>query len=738
MDLQVGRLLSPPSGMALKPSNNIWIRRQQCPCGDWKCYIRFEGDDQASVGLHLATNETASSSSSLSSGTEPIFTPYVGQVFRSDEEAFEYYSNFARKNGFSIRKARSTESQNLGIYRRDFVCYRSGFNQPRKKANVEHPRDRKSVRCGCDAKLYLTKEIVAGVVQWYVSQFSNVHNHELLEDDQVRLLPAYRKIQMADQERILLLSKAGFPVNRIVKLLELEKGIQPGQLPFIEKDVRNFIRTCKKTVQENDALLSEKRENDILELLEACRAMADKEADFSYNYTSDENEKVGNIAWSYADSAGAFSVFGDVITFDTTYRSITYGLSLGIWFGTDNYGKAIVFGCALLKDDSADSFAWALQTFVRFMRGRHPQTIVSDIDSGLRDAVARELPNTKHTISIWHVLSKLSSWFSAKLGSHYGDFKMEIDMLCQLESMEDFEHQWNLMLGRFGLAADKHAALLFSYRTSWPISFVRGCFLARAMTAEYSKSVDAFLKRIISSQTCLQVFFEQVVIASRFGNSPIENFQYMPLKTCMPMEEHARIILTPYAFNVLQHEIVLSLQYAMDEMANGSYLVRHYKKMDGECFVIWIPEDEQIHCSCKEFEHSGLLCRHSIRVLVAKNFFQIPDKYFPLRWRLESSLVSLDAQNITENTNECVQAFHSLAATLLTESLASKERFDFVHKELVGMIDNVRNIPTADEAVFDTANNLADCEVVGTSLRNSEQQSLWHDTSVGSFSLISI
>ncbi|KAF2292441.1 hypothetical protein GH714_022816 [Hevea brasiliensis] len=88
--------------------------------------------------------------------------------------------------------------------------------------------------------------------------FSNVHNHELLEDDQVRLLPAYRKIQEADQERILLLSKAGFPVNRIVKVLELEKGVQPGQLPFIEKDVRNFVRTCKKTVQENDALLTER------------------------------------------------------------------------------------------------------------------------------------------------------------------------------------------------------------------------------------------------------------------------------------------------------------------------------------------------------------------------------------------------------------------------------------------------------------------------------------------------
>lgn len=549
--------------MATKPLNNIWIRRQQCPCGDWKCFIKNEGDDQATNGSQLVKSDTTFASSS-----EIVFTPYVGQIFKSDDEAFEYYSSFARKNGFSIRKARSTESQTLGVYRRDFVCYRSGFNQPRKKANVEHPRDRKSVRCGCDAKLYLTKEIVDGVTQWYISQFSNVHNHELLEDDQVRLLPAYRKIQEADQERILLLSKAGFPVNRIVKVLELEKGVQPGQLPFIEKDVRNFVRTCKKTVQENDVLLTEKRENDMFELLEACKATSQKDEGFVYNFTTDENSKVENIAWAYGHSVHAFSLFGDAVTFDTTYRSITYSSLLGVWFGIDNNGKAVFLGCVLLQDETSQSFSWALQVFVQFMRGSRPQTIVTDIDSGLKDAIASELPNSKHVICIWHVLSKLSSWFSVPLALQYADFKAEFDMLCHLENVEDFEHQWNNLVARFGLGSDKHIALLFSHRASWPLSYIRGYFLARTMTAEYSKSVDTFLKSILSPQ-CLQLFFEQVGVAANFGNQDKEKLLYMPIKTCLPLEEHARVLLTPYAFNVLQHEIVLSMQYAITEMANG-------------------------------------------------------------------------------------------------------------------------------------------------------------------------
>lgn len=686
----------------MRPSNNIWIQRQQCPCGDWKCYIKYEGKDQTSLDSQLVKSEAAS----MFLSSETVFTPYVGQIYKSDNDAFEYYSNFARKNGFSVRKARSTESQNLGIYRRDFVCYRSGFNQPRKKANVEHPRDRKSVRCGCDAKLYLTKENVDGNTQWYVSQFSNVHNHELLEDDQVRLLPAYRKIQESDQERILLLSKAGFPVNRIVQVLELEKGVQPGQLPFIEKDVRNFVRTCKKTVQENDAFLTEKRENDTVELLEACKSTAERNANFVYDYTTDKNNKVENIAWSCGNFVDAYTVYGDVVTFDTAYRSITYGLLLGVWFGIDSNGKAIFIGCVLLQDESSQSFTWAIQFFIRFMRGQHPQTILTDIDSSLREVIARELPNTKHVIRLWHILSKLSSWFSPQLGLQYEEFKTEFDMMCHLEGIEEFEHQWNILLARFGLMSDKHIALLYEFRASWPLSYTRNYFLARSVTSEFSQSIDAFLKRILTGQACLQVFFEQIGLATDLGNHSRDVVQYMNVKTCLPIEEHAWGILTPYAFNVLQHEIVLSMQYATAEMPNGSYLVRHFKKLDGEFIVMWIPEDEQIHCSCKEFEHSGILCRHCLRVLVVKNCFQIPEKYFLSRWRLENSLVPMGVQNAESSSDECTNEFHSLAAALLAESLISKDRYHYVHRELTRVHDQVRNMQSYDEFTWNvTAKN---------------------------------
>lgn len=192
----------------------------------------------------------------------------------------------------------------------------------------------------------------------------------------------------------------------------------------------------------------------------------------------------------------------------------------------------------------------------------------------------------------------------------------------------------------------------------------------------------------------------QVGISANFQNHPRLELQYMHIKTCIPIEEHARNILTPFAFNALQNELVLAMQYATSEMANGSYIVRHFKKMDGERLVIWIPEDEQVHCSCKEYESSGILCRHALRVIIIKNYFQLPDKYFPSRWQREISPVIYE-NNATQNDgDEWFREYQCLSESVFAESSITKERSDYVRseltKELTRLLNEVRNLPETD------------------------------------------
>jgi hypothetical protein len=144
------------------------------------------------------------------------------------------------------------------------------------------------------------------------------------------------------------------------------------------------------------------------------------------------------------------------------------------------------------------------------MRGRCPQTILSDLDPGLRDAIRSEFPGTKHVIPVWNIINKVSSWFSLHLGSRYGEFKSEFNALFNIENTEEFELQWSQMISVFELDSDKHIDLLYSVRASWAQPYVRGYFLARMATTAYSKSIDAFLKEIFTRHTCLRSFFEQV------------------------------------------------------------------------------------------------------------------------------------------------------------------------------------------------------------------------------------
>ncbi|PIA25626.1 hypothetical protein AQUCO_11000033v1 [Aquilegia coerulea] len=680
--------------MKNKLANNggkCWVRRQECPCGELKCYIQYKGGNgEEEEEENLVKNDErveeddegaeVSSSSSTSQGP-----PFVGQTFYSDDDAFQYYANFAKNNGFAIRRESSKSSPRLGIYRRELVCYRAGVARHRKFATPERQKNRKSTLCGCQAKITIVKEFLGTVTQWTVKKFCNDHNHELLKDDQLRLLPAYRKIPEVDRQRILLLRRAGYSTSHIMKILGSEKGGDSEKLPFLDRDVRNFIQSSSKKID---------RGQDATELLNLCKHMKERSVNFVYEYTLDGDGQLENLAWTYRHSVHAYEVFGDVVVFDVAFREITYDRLLGVWFGIDNHGKIIFFCAALLQNGTSHSFAWALQTFLLLMKGKSPHTILTDLDWRLRDAIVSEFPHTKHAFCMWHVFSKLSSWFHFPLGSRYEEFKCEFTRLYNSDTVKDFECQWNQMISRFGIGLNKHIVLLTAYRASWALPYVKGCFHAGMRGFECSKLIDEFLKEILSVQTHSENIFEKVGnICSFRSQGGEEDMEDVCMKTSTPMEEHASSILTPYAFSLLQQEITMSMQYAAFEMPDGLYLVRHHKQMDGGHLVSWTPRDERIQCSCKEFEFTGILCRHTLRVLGLKNYFHIPEKYLLIRWRQESSLLHKITQS---DSGDWPLAFHSLTASLFSESMISEERINYVQTELTKVLKHVKNMQGSD------------------------------------------
>lgn len=144
------------------------------------------------------------------------------------------------------------------------------------------------------------------------------------------------------------------------------------------------------------------------------------------------------------------------------------------------------------------------------MDGKFPRTMLTDIDMGLSEAMMSEMPSTKHAFGMWHVTSKLPSWFAAPLGSQYDKFVSEFHRLCSLESPVQFNQLWQQMLVDFGIGLDKHVAILWYFHTHWASSYLRGFFFGGLLTAGLPVSIKSFFKGFLTLKVHLKDFVDQV------------------------------------------------------------------------------------------------------------------------------------------------------------------------------------------------------------------------------------
>lgn len=148
------------------------------------------------------------------------------------------------------------------------------------------------------------------------------------------------------------------------------------------------------------------------------------------------------------------------------------------------------------------------------MNGKAPETILTDQNMWLKEAVATEMPSTKHAFCIWHIVAKFSDWFSALLGSKYDKWKAEFYRLYNLHSVEDFEAGWREMVDTYGLHGNKHIVSLYALRSFWALPYLR-CYFFAGMTGTFqSEAINAYIQRFLGAQTFHDNFIEQVANTS--------------------------------------------------------------------------------------------------------------------------------------------------------------------------------------------------------------------------------
>jgi hypothetical protein len=106
-------------------------------------------------------------------------------------------------------------------------------------------------------------------------------------------------------------------------------------------------------------------------------AIKRRDPGFEVKMDLDEQKRVRSILFAHGSSIVDYSAFGDVVTFDTTYRTNLYNLPFGLFVGVNHHFQSIIFAGVLLTEETIDAFDWTFWNFIAAMGGRAPQTILT-------------------------------------------------------------------------------------------------------------------------------------------------------------------------------------------------------------------------------------------------------------------------------------------------------------------------------------------------------------------------
>ncbi|XP_060969889.1 protein FAR-RED IMPAIRED RESPONSE 1-like [Cannabis sativa] len=270
----------------------------------------------------------------------------------SHEEAYEFYLKYAKIIGFGIlrRSSRRSKISNEFIDVK-FVCTRLGSKRESISCNP-----RPCLKIDCKATLHLKRRLEG---KWYVYNFIKEHNHEVYPA-QAHYFTCHRSIKPSNKETINTLHAVGVSTTKFFAVMaKSNNGYE--NIGCLEKDIRNHLDKEKRL-----ALAS----GDASAMQELFMHMQEEDSNFFYAIDLDEEQRLKNVFWVDAKSREDYKIFGDVVSFDTTYITNKYKMPFAPFIGVNNHFQTSLLGCALLAHETKSTFVWLIKTWLRAMGGK--------------------------------------------------------------------------------------------------------------------------------------------------------------------------------------------------------------------------------------------------------------------------------------------------------------------------------------------------------------------------------
>jgi zinc finger SWIM domain-containing protein 3 len=321
-----------------------------------------------------------------------------------------------------------------------FACSKQGKRMP-DKPDYKTKNPRLETRTNCEGRLRLKN--VDG--KFVVYDFVEEHNHSLETPETSHMLSSQRKISDIQRRQIELADKAGVQQRKSFNLMSKEIGGRTN-LGFTRLDQKNYLRG--------------KRERSLLQgdagyLLQYFQRKSVENPSFYHAYQLDIEDQITNIFWADARMIIDYGYFGDVVSLDSTYCTNKSHRPLAIISGFNHHRGAVVFGAALLYDETTESYKWLFETFLEAHKQKRPQTVFTDQDQAMGKALVEVMPGTYHGLCTWHLMQNAIKHLAnfMKGESHFfSDLKK---CIYGYEDEEQFEEGATNFLVKYDAKEDK-------------------------------------------------------------------------------------------------------------------------------------------------------------------------------------------------------------------------------------------------------------------------------------------
>ncbi|XP_026383613.1 protein FAR1-RELATED SEQUENCE 5-like [Papaver somniferum] len=235
--------------------------------------------------------------------------------------------------------------------------------------------------------------------------------------------------------------------------------------------------------------------------------MKKENPDFMYEVQVDENDQACNLFWKDAKARIDYEFFGNVVCFDTTFMTNRYGMPCAQFVGVNYHGMSMLFGMALLVDETTESFVWAFQSFLSAMSEKHPKNIFSDQAQAISNAIEQVMPDTHHRLCLWHIYQNATKHLSHVYAANT-DFEKDFQScMYNAETEEEFETLWVSMITKYSLSENEWLTNLYSLRNG--LLCMEANFCAGMTSTQRSESVYSFVKGYVNSSLRINVFITQ-------------------------------------------------------------------------------------------------------------------------------------------------------------------------------------------------------------------------------------